>query len=347
MRTIVAAVLAAVIATPALSEAPPSYRLRFLGHGTTAFALNELGDAVGWHVPSSGNTRAWVTPRGGPLTFLPLPAGYISSAAYDINDAGVIAGNVSTFYHSSISPVAAVWRPSAQGYQVQVLGGLPGHPYSAAMALNNRGDIVGGSGTTGYGYYWRNAVRFTDQGVVPILDWLSCADVNDERVVLSGTQLLDLDTMNVVELGLPPGNWQGIVSNDLNDRNDVSGRIMNWNSNCNTFPIRYLQGLGWQTIGGCANYTSAVAINNRRDTLHFVENTLCRVLFEGIGDYPVGQLIDPSQGVWYVMWYGCNDINDARTIVATVKDVTQTQIGAAILTPIGPMARGAKSEIDP
>jgi hypothetical protein len=265
---------------------------------------------------------------------LPLPAGFVSSAAYDINNAGVIAGNVSRANHSSFDPVAAIWRPRADGYEVQVLGGLPGHPYSAALAINNVGDVVGGSGVTGYGYQWRNAVRFGEFGPEPILDWMTCSDVNDQRVVIDGTRQVDLDTMQVTDVGLPPGNWMGAIMADVNDRNDMAGRVMNFGSSCNNFSARYLSGIGWDVFGGCGNVTSATAINNRRDVLYYFQNTACRVRFEGIGDFPPGQLIDPSQGTWYVMWHGAADLNDARELLVVVKDQSLTRTGAALMTPI-------------
>lgn len=328
---LVALALSAVVSS---AQQPPKYALRFFGADTSAFVLNEKGDVVGWWTPSGGATRAWFAAKGGPLELLPLPVGYTSSAAYDINDAGLIVGNVSPQSHSSLSPVAVQWRRVNGQYEVEVLGGLPGQPFSAAMAVNNLGDVVGGSGYTGYGYQWRNAVHYTANGPVPILDWLSVSDINDQRVVASGTLQLDLDTMQVRDVGLPSGNWMGVVTSALNDRNDMAGSIQNWNSSCSQFPIRFLDTVGWEIVGGCANYTGATAINNRRDVLHFVENTTCRVKFEGLGEYLPSQLIDPSQGQWYVMWYGASDINDARQFLVSVKDSTLTKTGAALMTPI-------------
>ncbi len=335
MRHILLALAVLAGAAAFAAEQPPRYAVRFFGHGTSAFALNELGDTVGW-TTSGGATRAWVAPKNRPLELLPLAPGYVSSAAYDINDSGLIVGNLSPATHSSLQTVACLWRRVNGQYEVQVLSGLPGQPYSAAMAVNNLGDVVGGSGYTGYGYQWRNAVLFTPNGTVPLLDWLSCADINDQRVVVAGRLQLDLDTMQVVDVGLPPGNWQGVVTGAVNDRNDMAGWISNYGSSLNVFPVRYLAGTGWQTLGGGANYTSATAINNRRDTLTFYEYTACQVHFEGIGSFAPGALIDPSQGLWYVLWSGASDINDAREMLVGVKDATLTQTGAALLTPILP-----------
>jgi len=321
-------------AAGALGAEPPKYRVTFIGENTAAFALNEVGDCAGWVVPPGGNTRAIVAKSGKAYEILPLPVGYTSSGAYDINDAGWVVGAVSTFTHPTFSPQAALWREVNGVWEVTLLGGLPGEPYSAAVAVNNLGDIVGGTGYVSYGSYWNHGVLFTAGGAEPIADYMSATDVNDNRDVLSGTQYYNLDTQQKTIIGSPPGNWAGHVTADLNNFGEMCGWIANWSSSCMMFPNRYTLERGWETIGGCANYTSATAINDLGDTLTFVEYTASRVQFEGIGDFPIGSLIDPRYGTWYVTWGGANDINNRRQILAGVMDATFTKTGAAVLTPV-------------
>jgi hypothetical protein len=85
---------------------------------------------------------------GQPYQVLPKPSGYTSSLALDVNDHGVVVGVVSPVTTPTLQPHAAVWRPSAAGYTVQVLGEPAGMQYSAATGINNLGDIVGSAGTT-------------------------------------------------------------------------------------------------------------------------------------------------------------------------------------------------------
>lgn len=117
----------------------PSYQVAFLGANWTGTAINECGDVCGNMSPDGTALLAGVSRGGRPFELLPLPAGMLTSRAHDINDAGVIAGAVCPNEYVVTQPIAAVWRPAGNGYTVEVLGTLPGDPYSAAYAVNNVG----------------------------------------------------------------------------------------------------------------------------------------------------------------------------------------------------------------
>jgi hypothetical protein len=85
-------------------------------------------------------------------------------------------------------------------------------------------------------------------------------------------------------------------------------------------------------VGGCATNTGASALNDYGDTLSWVGTWASGVRFEGIGSFSFGELIDPSQGVWYTG--GGGDINNARQILVGVRDATYTQVGVALFDPI-------------
>ncbi|MFL6583794.1 MAG: hypothetical protein ACJ8KU_04685 [Chthoniobacterales bacterium] len=76
------------------------------------------------------------------LTELPTPLGYDSSAPYQINDQGFVAGSSSR----GGSQVATVWKSGS----VQVLGKLDKGTYSIANAVNSTG-VVAGEGDDGDG----------------------------------------------------------------------------------------------------------------------------------------------------------------------------------------------------
>ena len=314
---------------------PPSYRVEFLGNGSSASALNESGVVVGWVMLPGDISRAAISYHGEPLSPLPLPlpAGHQSSHAYDINDSGLVVGSVSTYSTANIQPHAAAWFPTPSGYVVKVLGEPAGDLYSAATGVNNLGDIVGSSGTTPWAY-WVHGVHFTATGPVVLPGFESAADVNDHRNVLNRNQLLDLDTLQLQTVPLPAGNWMGMLGSALNELDGFAGYIQGYSSTCPSFPIRWTPGAGWLFVGGCAQTTSATAINDLGDVLTYVYPTASRVRFEGIGDFSIGELIHPSQGAWWVQYWGAADINNARQILAGVKDPTLTQMGAARLTPI-------------
>ncbi len=325
------AVLSLVVSTSVGGAAPPSYEVQFLGEGYTGTAINESGSVVGNLNVDGTRLRAAVSHGGAPFGLLPLPPGMETSRAHDINDDGVIVGAVCPNAYVITQPLAARWRPVGQGYEIDLLGTLSGDPYSSAYAINNLGDIIGGSGF--FGWNLSHPVLFTQGGPVLLTGVGQVSDVNDRRHVVSGPQLLNLNTMEVQTIALPPGNWQGFVSAALNNNDDFAGYVAGY-SGCSTFPVRYTQTGGWYFLGGCATTTSATAINDRGDTLFYYYFASSGVYLEGEGSFSISSLIDPSQGPWLIDWSGANDLNESRQIVAYGINLSTNVRGAVRLTPI-------------
>lgn len=315
----------------------PSYRVQPLGAGWTGTGMNEQGDVCGSMSPDGTALRAGISHGGQPFELLPLPPGMLTSRAFDINDAGVIVGAVCANQYVITQPTAAVWRPSANGYAVEILGGLPGDLYSTAWAINNVGDIIGASGF--WGWNPDHPILYTAAGPTPLPGGALASDINDQRVVVAGSRLIDLDTGVGSDTPLPPGNWQGFVSAALNNNSDFCGYILGY-SGCSTFPIRYRQGIGWEFLGGCGTTTSATAINDHGDALTYYYTTASGVDFVGDGYFSLGSLIDPSQGAWYVQYGGANAINNAHQIVAAAREGASGPIGAILLTPMNTQLPG-------
>jgi len=314
-----------------LAQTPPSYRVEFLGQGWTATGINENGDVCGSISHDGTSLLAGVSHNGGPFEYLPVPSGMRTSRAYDINDAGEIVGAVCPNQYVIAQPTAAVWRPTPNGYTVQILGALPGDPYSGAYSINNVGDIIGASGHTGWNP--STGVLFTAGGPVVLPDDILSGDINDQRIVLANNRLLNLNTGQITEIPLPPGTWQGFVGAAINNNNDFCGYIAGY-SGCSTFPVRYRQGFGWQVIGGCSSTTSAIAINDRGDALQYVYQTSAGVNFVDEGYFQLNTLIDPSQGTWVIQAGGANGINNKRQIIAAARTGFTGLIGAVRLTPL-------------
>ncbi|MCC7143666.1 MAG: hypothetical protein IT349_16320 [Candidatus Eisenbacteria bacterium] len=309
----------------------PLYQVQFLGAGWGASGLNENGDVCGNGTVDGSLIRAGVSHDGQPFELLPLPVGMLTSRAYAISDLGVIVGVVCPNQYVQTQPTAAVWRPiSGGGYEVEILGGLPGDPYSAAWAVNNAGDIIGASGF--WGWNPDHGILYTDSGPEPMPQGLLGADINDQRVVVSGNQLLDLDTGVLTTIPLPAGNWQGVASAAINENNDICGYIAGYSS-CSIFPVRYQQATGWEILGGCAQTaTSATALNDHGDALQYYYQTTDGVNFLGDGYFMLGSLIAPGQE-YYVQYGGVAGINNGHQIVASARQGATGPIGAILMTP--------------
>lgn len=316
------------IVTATSWAAPPSYVVTDLGDATSVGGMNSHGDVIGVTTVAS-QQRGWVSVAGGPLEALPLPPGMISSFVYDINDTGEIVGAVSDTFSPYDWPFAAVWRPGVNGYKVELLGGLAGHVYSSASAINNLGDIVGYSRGTNYRY----AVLFSPDGVVDLSSTgiFDPADINDGRVMIAGSKRLDLNTMLVDEIGTPAAHYIATTGGVINKHNDVAGIAIANTQHCESTPARYLQGVGWEIMGGCSSINALTDMNDMRDSI-IVQIPVLLVKLEGEGTFAVQDFIEPSQGDWVVQYWG-GLINNARQIAVIAKDIPSDRLAAILLTP--------------
>ena len=116
------------------------------GRGSAAFAINDLGEAVGW--AQSAETRtgralqratAWTAEASARTLDLGALGGPESeSVAYDVNNARQVVGTSDT---ASGTRHAFLWDRG----QMADLGTLPGDTDSEAFAINERGEIAGTS----------------------------------------------------------------------------------------------------------------------------------------------------------------------------------------------------------
>jgi len=300
----------------ACHAAPPVYLVEEIGAGLTGFDMNDAGTVVGRALDAQQIGRAFIAPRGGAATLLPVPAQWQSSDAYAISANGIVVGAVSTGTIASVGSRPAAWYPPRKGskgaYTFTLLPTYPGDIHGAAFGVNSLGDIVGGSGGLGLGSYPR-AVRFTSAAAVLLPGIGTPADVNEHRVVVASNVLLDLDTMQTTTIPLPTGNWQGVIATDISDSGNICGSILGF-SGCSNFPLRHRPGIGWEFVGGCASSTSATSVNDRGDALAYVANTSSWVRFIGEENIDLSTLIDPSQGTWSVR--SASVIADNRMVLA-------------------------------
>ncbi len=325
-------IVAALSLVMGAAEAQPSYEVRYLGPANSA-TMNERGDVVGM-TTSFGDPRAYVSVGGAPLELLPLPQGMISSVAYDINDLGVIVGVVSETCCPVDFPLAVVWTPGGAGYEAELLGQLPGHGRSWASGINNLGDIVGASiGQYRSPVLWSGPGQVRDLSATGIFD---PSDINDRRVVAARqSKRLHLDTMAVDDLGVPPGSFLAADFYDINESNQCAGvAVSTSGDNCDRYAARYTDVSGWEVLSSCGQWNQSSGLNDLGDTI-MRRNVDNYVRLEGLGTFRVEDLIDASQGRWYVINAFGIDINNARQMAVIATD-NADRSGAVLLTPIEP-----------
>ena len=222
----------------------PSYTVQFLGAGSVV-AINNGNTVVGVRTNAvTGAQTPLISEDGGAWVTLPFPAGATSAFPTDINDSGVIVG-VATM---SGGRRAIRWTPSGAGYAVEVLPLLSGELASYATGINNLGQIVGaraGILGTPYGFGW----LYTDaDGLVDLnasYGWFATPDdINNNGLILSGTQTFDLSTQTVNDVGLTgPSNYNAVVGVALNDAGQIVGAATLRSSSLNIASVyRYSPG---------------------------------------------------------------------------------------------------------
>jgi probable HAF family extracellular repeat protein len=163
-----------------------------------AMSVNNRGQIVGTATYSDGVEIAvlWNPVPGGngwKIMQLPVSSDYPNAWPDNINDKGEIVGAVASSDGSTALP--ALWQrksPSENIWNLTVLASPPGPPYSEAMGINDRGDIVGYT----YDANWNSFAarwRAKDPTFVQLLDfpgagspgaWSWAFKVNDSGIAV-------------------------------------------------------------------------------------------------------------------------------------------------------------------
>jgi hypothetical protein len=250
----------------------------------------------------------------------------------------VIVGAVSTFLSPEFFPRAVAWLPDGSGgYTLEELGQLPGGIGSVATAIDIQGDILGYSKTG----MFRLPVWFNSPGGLLDLNPLGIFDpqaINDQRVLVDKQgRRMDLDTMVVENLGLPPGppSYQATTGYAINDYGQIAGTaVLATSTSCVYQATRYVDGPGWQMLSPCSPIAGASDINDFGDLIFQWALTVHILHLEGIGDFLPGDLLSSAAKPWSVLASFSMDINSARQLVVMVQNDLTGVVGAALLTPI-------------
>jgi probable HAF family extracellular repeat protein len=189
------------------------------GSWSSAFGINDSGQAVGSWAPSQGTrgtgSHPWLYSNG-TMTSLPVPSGLTapSCEAIAINNNGQVLGDCTT---ASGTGPAVVWQ---NGTVTTTLGTLGGLHVTYATAINNNGQIVG-YGTTSTGA----TQGFLDSnGTVTDLGSFTPFAINDNGVMVDGTDLIDSGgTVQNLNNLIPANSGYTIQGTDaINDNGQIT-----------------------------------------------------------------------------------------------------------------------------
>ena len=187
-------------------------------------SINDAGHVVGTSLELGSTYAAFYRPMGGSAVELRLPAGAAGAGALDINGGGAIAGVSDP---DRVTGHALLWPQwDAAPIDLGTLGGVA----SFAWELNDAGDIVGWSQTTGgerHAFLWTSS-----SGMIDLNTWPnSCAGpsealgINQAGIIVgkcNGRPVLWTATEGMRELPLPSGVTTG-EAQAVNRNNTIVG----------------------------------------------------------------------------------------------------------------------------
>jgi len=230
----------AALSVQALAEVP-TYRVEVIETFTTTTTVRGAGQngrVVGDQV-LGGFVKPFVATLSGGIQTLPLPAGYNSGTALDVNASGEIVGAVDDAGLPFDAGEPAIWTPDgAGGYSVMIpdqlqqldspLGPL-GVNGGMAVAINDSGTVVGWSRFQGF--QGGPTTRFFKIGAPVNLGDAGFSgtvrDLNNNGIAVGDQIMFDLNTMTATDIGVPdplqPGNvsFTNSIGFAINDSNEV------------------------------------------------------------------------------------------------------------------------------
>jgi probable HAF family extracellular repeat protein len=255
MVTAIISFLASCFGPSAAAQSYTAIDLGTLRAGSArVHSVNNSGQAVGasGH-PHGADTHAFFWQKQGGIRDLGTLPGGDYSAAYAINDSGVVVGTSNT----SITTHAFSWT---QAKGLSDLGTLPGTNASSALAINNHGQIVGSSG--GHAALWSG-------GSIQDLGTLGGAtseahgmneggDIVGESDTSSGPHAFLWKAGSMQDLGVLPGD-----SSSRADHVNDSGMVVG--SSEGSGGVRafvWTSAAGMQPLASDGIYTEAFDVNN-------------------------------------------------------------------------------------
>jgi probable HAF family extracellular repeat protein len=344
-QTLSAVLTAAFLMLQAVASAQAQYVLIDLGQvdgiGSFAVGINDSGQAGGWIITQSHDTRAVRSVNGQPFAYVP-PLQSLSITTEGINLDGDLTGNVvvspfPTFaYHA--------FRYSDQGGLVD-LGTLGGQS-STGIGINSFGQVAGWSYTSsGVPRAFRSTPGQPLQEL-PIFGGTTSQSfagwINDSGQVSGYAENSSgifhafrfTDGQPLLDLGALGGSF-GSMANQINASGQVVGQASTASSGGHAF--RYTDGIGMQDLDTLqTNDSVGQGINDAGDVVgYFIQSGLARAFryTDQNGMVDLNSFIDVNSGWTLNAAYG---INGHGQIVGVGTFNGQLNPRAFLLTPIPP-----------
>jgi Synergist-CTERM protein sorting domain-containing protein len=301
---------------------------------SVAWGINDSGDVVGWST-GSGGARAFLYTDADGMVVLPGLPDRMRTIARDVNDAGVVVGSANA--GGTDLGHAVMWIDGA----VQDLGTLDTGAYSEAWGVNNLGEVVGWSYTSGgNGLTGVHAFLSTPQGglldLTPDSDNGYAHDINDAGQVTgyltaAGGYHAFRWEQGMVDLGVLP-DFAHTFGWALNASGQVAGNATSAAGDRERL-FRSVEGGGLENLGGQGEHNAAYGINAAGTVVGARGESGKRAIIytDAGGLEDLDALIDPSAG-WVML--AAHDINDADQIVGYAFDNNSGRTHAVRLTPI-------------
>jgi hypothetical protein len=343
------ALTAALAATTLTSAGAPTYTVETIATYETTTTLtgsSDTGFVCGWQVVE-GALQAFVADADQGIRVLPLPDGYLTGAAIDVNADGTVVGAVAQngFPYDSGEP--AIWTPDGSGtYTVTIpqqfetmsspLGTLSING-GMAVAINNDGTIVGWSRYQGFS--GGPATQFQLAGPPADLRDLGFnatpTDLSETGVVVGNGLRLDMNTGTVTELGLPDPaggvSFTAVFAYSVNNNNQVVAAARRATSTADRW-LTYLHDdtNGWQPLNPAQLPMPNVGFYDNNNLDDVVASG--GVLFDEENALSSGfaPLLDPESDNWTV---ALGFIADDRRVYTTAYDPSADVNAIVVLVP--------------
>jgi len=346
-RLVIASLLFVAALTHASTAQTPTWKAEFVGanqpgwSGVFAEAVNDTGMVIG-NTTVELVLRPWYGTPGTGLKLLPLPDGTTYARANEVNNAGLIVGQVLL---DGIGSRAAIWQPGPGGYTVTTLPqGADGQFPFDARAVNDRGDVVGKYGVIFGSYAWKAATGTTELETFP--DYPEA--INNRRQILGDTYRMDLDTLVLEDLGDPVGTGFNYLFSDLTVINDAGecggyGNVAT-GSSWSKQAVRFTDGVGWKAFNAQPLISANVmGISAAGDTAFQLGIYGLYVYVDGVGSIGLQSTLDPVSAHWDLSDAFAPRISRCGVLATNGADTVTGDAGIVVLTPHSFDDRGGAS----